>query len=125
MNIRRLIINEGIANKTDSQNKTKITTQKNIWVGMTNVCITGSLIGLTRFQIINRCNNHKVFVSNSVTRSVQALLVGDDPGITKLNKATKYGIPKYSLEGAIYRNRLELIESGKPEESEDDYEDEA
>ena len=56
-------------------------------------CVTGSL-SQSRDVVIELLNTYEFEFSQSVTKDLDYLVVGEDPGKTKINKATKYDIPK-------------------------------
>lgn len=60
-------------------------------------CITGSL-SLSRDAIIEFLNGYGFGFSSTVTMDTAYLIVGDDAGKTKINRAIKYGIPQITEE---------------------------
>ena len=56
-------------------------------------CITGSL-SISRDAMIEFLNDYSFGFSNTVTKDTSYLIIGEDAGKTKINKATKYGIPQ-------------------------------
>ncbi len=60
-------------------------------------CITGSL-SYSRDDMIELLNTYGYEFSSSVTRETNYLVVGQDPGKLKVDKATKYNIPQISEE---------------------------
>ena len=60
-------------------------------------CITGSL-SQSRETIIEILNGYGYEFSSGVTRETNYLIVGDDPGRTKIEKATRYNIPQITEE---------------------------
>ena len=60
-------------------------------------CITGSL-SQSRETIIEILNGYDFEFSSSVTRETNYLVVGQDPGKIKIDKATKYNIPQITEE---------------------------
>ena len=60
-------------------------------------CITGSL-SQSRETMIEILNGYGYEFSSGVTRETNYLVVGDDPGRTKIEKATRYNIPQITEE---------------------------
>ena len=60
-------------------------------------CITGSL-SQSRETMIEILNGYGYEFSSGVTRETNYLIVGDDPGRTKIEKATRYNIPQITEE---------------------------
>ena len=56
-------------------------------------CITGSL-SMSRDAMIELLNDYSFGFSSTITMDTNYLIVGDDAGKTKINKAIKYGIPQ-------------------------------
>ena len=54
-------------------------------------CITGTL-SRTRDEWVKAINENGGFVKSSVTSSLSYLIIGDEPGDTKLNAARRFGI---------------------------------
>ena len=64
---------------------------KKIEVGNIVCCITGTL-SISRDAMVEKLNKLGIEVKNSVTKETKFLIVGDDPGASKLNKAKQLGI---------------------------------
>ena len=64
---------------------------KKIEVGNIVCCITGTL-SISRDAMIEKLNKLGIEVKNSVTKDTKFLIVGDDPGASKLNKAKQLGV---------------------------------
>lgn len=60
-------------------------------------CITGTL-SMDRLAMITKLEAYNYEFSSGVTRETNYLIVGDDPGKTKIAKANKYNIPQISEE---------------------------
>lgn len=60
-------------------------------------CITGTL-SIDRLAMITKLEAYNYEFSSGVTRETNYLIVGDDPGKTKIAKANKYNIPQVSEE---------------------------
>jgi len=60
-------------------------------------CITGSL-SQSRETMIEILNTYGYEFSSGVTRETNYLVIGDDPGRTKIEKATRYNIPQITEE---------------------------
>ena len=60
-------------------------------------CITGAL-SQSRETMIEILNGYGYEFSSGVTRETNYLVVGDDPGRTKIEKATRYNIPQITEE---------------------------
>jgi len=56
-----------------------------------NVVFTGKL-EMTRANKTNKFKKFGINVQNSVAKSTNFLIKGDEPGLVKMNKAFKYGI---------------------------------
>jgi DNA ligase (NAD+) len=69
--------------------------------------ITGTLEAFTRDEAADRLEALGAKVSNSVSSKTTALVVGEDPGKSKLTKAEKAGIPQLDEAGL-----LELLRGG-------------
>ena len=63
-------------------------------------CITGSFEGYTRHVIVKKITSKGATFKDSVTKSLDFLLVGDNPGL-KLYKANNLGIKIFSLSDLI------------------------
>jgi hypothetical protein len=57
------------------------------------VCITGSVIGMTRDEIFLDIEERGGHVDKTVDRYTTLLVIGNKPGATKLNAARRWGIP--------------------------------
>ena len=60
-------------------------------------CITGSL-SQSREAMIELLNKYNFEFSSNVTRETNYLIIGDDPGKIKIDRATKYNIPQINEE---------------------------
>ncbi|UQT02789.1 putative DNA ligase (NAD+) [Serratia phage vB_SmaM-Sureiya] len=61
------------------------------------IAITGTWAALPRSMMEEGLAAAGYTVTDSVTKSSKCLLIGDKPGASKLEKANRYGIPKYSI----------------------------
>ena len=73
---------------------------KKIEVGNIVCCITGTL-SISRDAMIEKLNKLGIEVKNSVTKETKFLIVGEDPGTSKLNKAKQLGIKIVSENEAL------------------------
>ncbi len=76
------------------------------------VVVSGTLEGFTRTEAVAAVKARGGTSPSAVSRSTFALVVGDSPGASKVDKAERYGVP--IVEGDRF---VRLLESGEPEEA--------
>ena len=57
------------------------------------ICVTGTLVGYDRVGIKETIERNGGKATSSVSKKTSFLLVGSDPGASKITKATELGIP--------------------------------
>jgi DNA ligase (NAD+) len=76
-----------------------------------SLCLTGTLDSMTRTQAADRVRALGGAVTDSLTRKSSYLVVGRDPGASKLRQAQRYGTP--TIDEAAF---LRLLEVGSSED---------
>ena len=79
------------------------------------IAITGAWAARPRSMMEEGLANAGYTVTDSVTKSSKCLLIGDKPGASKLEKANRYGIPKYNITQVHTMNGLIALIESKPQ----------
>jgi len=58
-----------------------------------SICVTGSVEGYTRAELEAKLTELGASFNSGVSKSTDILVIGDDPGSAKIEKANKYNIP--------------------------------